>query len=340
MLMDTRKILLAANLAALSLACLAQLAMATTNLSYSRSTGMATAPLAERASDEQVSKETIYVQGKSRMYLLFHPSAAIERAQDPSSIDATPAKFPLVIVFHGSYSGSKGIMNYTQLNKLAENKGFFVAYPTMNFLYLWNLPRQFHNPDVEYVGAMIEHLKKTYPIDPARIYGTGYSTGADFLQLLACNPDLSAQIAAYAPVCSNLDRLWAAQCQKQRPIAILLVNGTSDRLNRWQGNGKRWMSVPETFKFWADHNGSQPPNEEVVENKDWKEKDSKAVLLEAQKAGSRPEVAMMKIYGGGHTWPGAKPKKHWIIRTVLGTTHRKDDANQVMWDFFERNPLR
>lgn len=293
--------------------------------------------------ESQVSTEAISIQGHQHSYLLFHPSASIESQPESSIIKSQPTKFPLVIVFHGSYAGDRAIMNYIQLNKLAEEEGFFVAYPQMRFLLQWNLPKTLENPDIEYVREMVEHLERTSPIDRSRIFATGYSTGADFLYLLALNSDLSRRIAAFAPVCSNLDRNWAEKCQHQNPVAMLLVNGTADRLNRWEGDGKRWMSVPDAFKFWANHNGSQVSDEQAIKCKNWNptnKKDTEAILLHASKRVTVPEVAIMKIYGGGHTWPGAAPKKHWILRTLLGPTHQKDQANKIMWDFFERNPLR
>ncbi|NBU41864.1 MAG: polyhydroxybutyrate depolymerase, partial [Planctomycetia bacterium] len=41
------------------------------------------------------------------------------------------------------------------------------------------------------------------------------------------------------------------------------------------------------------------------------------------------------IEGGGHTWPGRRPPV-WFI----GRSTRTVSANELMWEFFTRHPLR
>jgi polyhydroxybutyrate depolymerase len=47
------------------------------------------------------------------------------------------------------------------------------------------------------------------------------------------------------------------------------------------------------------------------------------------------------IRGGGHTWPGGvhtKDTRWW--RERVGALSRDISANDVMWQFFQRHPLR
>jgi polyhydroxybutyrate depolymerase len=49
------------------------------------------------------------------------------------------------------------------------------------------------------------------------------------------------------------------------------------------------------------------------------------------------EVVLYVIEGGGHTWPGrvgAGP-----VERLLGPSTRDIDANELMWEFFQRHPL-
>ena len=41
------------------------------------------------------------------------------------------------------------------------------------------------------------------------------------------------------------------------------------------------------------------------------------------------------IDGGGHTWPGMPPPVSWI-----GLSTGNISANDLMWDFFKRHPLK
>ncbi|MBS0208378.1 MAG: hypothetical protein JSS27_05430 [Planctomycetes bacterium] len=42
-----------------------------------------------------------------------------------------------------------------------------------------------------------------------------------------------------------------------------------------------------------------------------------------------------EIEGGGHTWPGKPPRINF-----LGPTTEDISANGLMWEFFERHPMK
>ena len=47
------------------------------------------------------------------------------------------------------------------------------------------------------------------------------------------------------------------------------------------------------------------------------------------------EVVLFSIEGGGHTWPGKKPVIGFIGKSTLAIS-----ANDLMWEFFQRHPMR
>jgi polyhydroxybutyrate depolymerase len=47
------------------------------------------------------------------------------------------------------------------------------------------------------------------------------------------------------------------------------------------------------------------------------------------------EVVLVMIEGGGHTWPGRDPR----LRS-LGKSTKNISANDLMWDFFIRHPMK
>jgi polyhydroxybutyrate depolymerase len=50
------------------------------------------------------------------------------------------------------------------------------------------------------------------------------------------------------------------------------------------------------------------------------------------------DVELYRVTGGGHSWPGSTFSK--AIESVVGPTTMSIDANEIMWKFFERHPLR
>lgn len=54
--------------------------------------------------------------------------------------------------------------------------------------------------DIAFVTQMISSLSDTYCLDNRRIYATGKSNGAGFVNILACDAHLSTKIAAFAAV--------------------------------------------------------------------------------------------------------------------------------------------
>jgi polyhydroxybutyrate depolymerase len=71
---------------------------------------------------------------------------------------------PLVLVFHGGNGRGRSVQRNSGFNDLADQKGFFVAYPDGIDRH-WNDGRlDTDNPDVDDVGfvaALIDHLVKT-----------------------------------------------------------------------------------------------------------------------------------------------------------------------------------
>jgi len=47
------------------------------------------------------------------------------------------------------------------------------------------------------------------------------------------------------------------------------------------------------------------------------------------------EVVLVVIEGGGHTWPGQEPRLK-----ALGKSTKNISANDLMWEFFEKHPMK
>lgn len=53
------------------------------------------------------------------------------------------------------------------------------------------------------------------------------------------------------------------------------------------------------------------------------------------KCSSGTKVVLIKIKGGGHTWPGAS---QYLPKILVGTVCKDFNANDVIWEFFSSLP--
>lgn len=165
--------------------------------------------------------------------------------------------------------------------------------------------------DIAYVYDMIDAVSATYSIDKSRIYACGKSNGGGFTALLACRPDTSATIAAFAPVSPALyEGTWAFHgCEPARPAPIFHVHGVEDTITPFYGRTIEQGSFgPEPDvrvwrRQWAERNGCvkgtypgelvQPDSVSEVHPGAWEE------VWNCHGA----EVRALSVEGLGHAWP-------------------------------------
>lgn len=178
--------------------------------------------------------------------------------------------------------------------------------------------------DIAYVKDAIAAVAATYSVDRARIYACGKSNGGGFTALLACRPDTSALIAAFAPVSPALyEGTHAFHGCRPAPhrlpsggggggIPILHVHGVVDTITPFLGR------TPEEGSFgpepdvrvwrrqWAERNGcargrypgalAEPGRVREVHPGVWEE-------VWDCGAGGAGEVRALTVEGLGHAWP-------------------------------------
>lgn len=283
------------------------------------------------AADRQAQLE---LAGKTRSYTVHAPPQP-----------APAAGFALVLAFHGGGMQGKAMQKLTQLDKVADSRGFIVVYPDGVDKH-WNDGRStIRNPqdDVGFVAALIDRIGQDYPIDRGRIHATGLSNGALFAERLGC--ELADRIAAIAPVAGSMPAELALGCRPARPVAVLHINGTGDPIMPFEGGavadfggrgeGGQVLSVAQSDSFWARANGCHGamatqalPVAAPL--------DRTRVVRTAH--GGCPEggaVAQLTVFKGGHTWPGGP---QYARPLVVGLASRQIDASALIADFFLSRP--
>ena len=272
------------------------------------------------------SSGAIATSGRERRYLL-HVPRSYDRAK--------PAA--LVIGLHGAAGWPAQQMNLSRWNRLADEHGFIAVYPSGT-----GVPRIWRSDDadIRFISELIDTLRASYNIDPARIYANGFSNGGGMALALSCGlPDRIAAIGTVGPALLFPSK-W---CTGTRPMPLISFHGTADPLAPYNGgitpaspprfiHGKTipFESVATWKSYWAKRNRCGPsPAESVVA--------ADVTRIDYTGCADNAAVVVYTIDGGGHTWPGGKeiPMTEWWV----GSTSRSIDATRLMWAFFQEHPL-
>ncbi len=251
---------------------------------------------------------------------------------------------PLVLALHGGGGrGQRFDQSTTQgtLTTAADKRGVVLVFPEgVNRKWYdgrtWRLkPKKTYN-DVAFISKIIDIMVKDYGIDPKRVYATGISNGGFMSVRLAM--DLSEKIAAIAPVTAQIPKALKDKKPKL-PISVMIINGTKDPLVPFNGGHALWfgrlrgeiLSTASTVEFFRRHNGcGRTPEKSKLQDKD--PDDGTNVEIEKYTGGKdRAEVILVKIIGGGHTWPGGK---QYLKPRFIGAVCRDINASEMILDFF------
>ena len=252
---------------------------------------------------------------------------------------------PVVLAFHGGGANADNMVVFSGLNKKADEAGFIVVYPngtgrldkilTFNGGNCCGYAMSNKMDDVEYTRKILDDLAKSANIDPKRIFATGMSNGGIMSYLLAS--ELSDRIAAIAPVSGPMG---TPTCNPKRPVSVIHFHGTADKNAPFKGgkgvgpSGTDFYSVEHSIGAWVKVNGCE--KEPVVTKLPDKAKDGTTITRKTFGGGKEgAEVVLVIIEGGGHTWPGQEPR----LKT-LGKSTKNISANDLMWTFFEKHPMK
>jgi polyhydroxybutyrate depolymerase len=276
---------------------------------------------------------TLAAGGLSRSYVVHVPEGHDQK---------TP--MPLVLALHGATMNGPMMAWFSGLNRKADEAGFIAVYPngTGRFSsFTWNggnccgLAMKNQVDDVAFINALLDDLMGSYNVDTRRIYATGISNGAVMAYRLAS--ELSDRIAAIAPVSGSMGTEIS---QLKRPVSVLHFHGTLDEYIPFLGGkgkksitGTDFWPVDQSILSWVKSNEcDENPKIDVLS----KSGDELTVTRKTHAAGKGgTEVVLVVIEGGGHTWPGMRSPA-----VTLGKSALNISANELMWAFFEKHPMK
>jgi len=273
----------------------------------------------------------IQVGALERSYRLFVPASA-------------PKPAPLVLALHGGGSNSRQMERSCRFNALARKEGFIVVYPESGSKH-WNDGRggdfdsahRENRDDVGFLEALLKAVDKEHPVDRNRVYFTGISNGGFMSHAFAAaHPD---KVAAIAPVVAGIGVQLAKSFAPKEPVSVLVIQGTEDRLVPYNGGPiarGRGALVPtdEALALWRKAIGcSGEPKVDRLPDKDPKDGCS-VVRTVWSGCRNKTEVVLLKLVGGGHTWPDGK---QYLPKRIIGGVCRDFD-DSLIWEFFKTHP--
>ncbi len=275
--------------------------------------------------------QTFLSGGLEREYMLYIPQSAEKNS-------------PLVFMLHGLGSTHTIIMNYSQMNQVADKHGFVVCYPqgirgaentrhTKKGTPFWNVGYETHKnetvDDVSFIKSLAIYLQQEYNLDPEKTFCAGMSNGGDMSYLLGCEaPDI---FKAIAPITGCMMGWIYESCNKNDPVPVFQVHGTADKTTYYDGdvdNRDKWgvyMGVETTINFWVDRNECKEVNIDTLPDID--RNDGSIVITEKYTGGrNNNEVWFYKVINGDHEWPPG-----WPVKSGNGDLNTSEE----IWKFFQ-----
>ena len=255
-------------------------------------------------------------------YRTFHYVAPVNSKPDGS----------LLFILHGSGGSGKNIMNQTtKLSKHVSSENVILVYPN-GYKKYWNECRKVANSEANmenideaaFFNLMILYFKSNYAISQQKVFAVGTSGGGHMCYKLAMT--MPGKFKAVTAIIANLPDTNNFDCTEAKvPIPIMIVNGTADPLNPYNGgmmqSGNFIMgmvrSTDLTFQYWATLAGYPgEPIKQLIPDND--PNDGKTIERYTYKQKDKPEVVLLKVIGGKHDYPN------------------DIDVHVEAWEFFKR----
>ena len=256
--------------------------------------------------------------GVTRQYILYLP-------------DNLPENAPLVFVLHGHGMNAVNMMNYVDMNTIADENGFAVCYPKGSLDYEgnthWNARLNISTiDDIGFLTELAKYLQSEHDLSDEKTFSCGFSNGGFMSYTLACEvPDVFTAVASVAGTMSGYT--WDNR-NISEPISILHIHGVDDYLVPIDGSIKEeggWGGAPHVdiiIDYWINLNNCTTTETEFLPP------NTNAYYYLDGINGN--QVWYYKIDNYGHEWPGGRSLKKPGYNPDVGI-----DASEVIWEFFE-----
>ena len=215
-------------------------------------------------------------------------------------------------MLHGGGGRASEEAQLSGLAQLGPREGFVTIFPQATG-GLWNFfltgeetvqyAKFFQNhgglpDDVAFLKMLAADLVRDGIADPKRIYLAGRSLGGVMVLRLAC---LDAErFAAIGLLISAMPQVIGSHCHPPKPVPVLMINGTDDRVLPYKGlRGDVMWPTERLVAFFGQLNGCEKAAQESVLPGQGRQ----SVVVERLTGCSGGPVVLYRIVGGGHVVP-------------------------------------
>lgn len=190
--------------------------------------------------------------------------------------------------------------------------------------------------DLGFLDALIARLVADGTADPARIHIAGISNGGMMALHYACRR--AGRIASVTAFMATMPPDAARSCRPDRPLDVLLVAGTEDRVTTWDGRVvmagvatlQQRLSVPDSFAFWRGANGCTGLAPPTALPRRGRGGDPHVVVHAARGCAGDVRTLLYEVRGGGHRLPGDMA---WPVLWPLGEATPDIEAREILLRF-------
>lgn len=272
---------------------------------------------------------TLQHQGIARQAILHRPPG-----------NRTPR--PLVIALHGLNQPAAELQAALGLDAVADREGFVTAYPAAVIgRWSYTAERPVVLPgggglldDAGFLAALVDRLVAEQVADPAAVFVTGQSRGGLLAWTLAC--EAAGRYAAIAPLITGMTGRQLADCAPARPVPLLLVAGTSDRVQPYDGwlyAGYRLVSVPETLEFWRRQHGCTGQSARALPHR-LAADPTRVTIVDWSGCSPGAGLRLVRVDGGGHRLPSLGEALPIPGPAWSGAQNQDLDTAEEIWRFF------
>lgn len=186
--------------------------------------------------------------------------------------------------------------------------------------------------DVGFMDKLIDQMIADYNVDPTRVYFAGMSNGG--LMTLRLAMEMSHRIAAIGVATASLTP-FTQKKKPEHPVPMILMNGTKDKITPYDGGevmGRKGkiLSTDETIAFYLELNDcAGVPVVEDMPDTNRRDRTTARKFSYGPK-GKAAQVVLIKIDGGGHTWPGYPAG---LYNLLVGRTSQDFSATEKVLEF-------
>lgn len=247
-------------------------------------------------------------------------------------LKSTQPNASLVFVLHGSGGNGTQMRGRTKtLEAIAPTENILLVYPD-GYKKYWNECRKTANSAANFENinenaffeSMIAYFKERYQINEKQVFAVGTSGGGHMAYKLALT--MPERFRAITALIANLPDTNNIDCaEKKMALPVMIVNGTADKVNPYEGGEVVSnnislgfvRSTDRTFAYWSSVAGYKgKPQMQNLPDTD--PKDGKTVEKYTFKKKRKPEITLLKVINGKHDYPN------------------DIDVHLEAWEFFKR----